>query len=95
MRSGVEPIAAFSPPQSLDRNTGLAEAGDIAFDGASRHARPLSESSSRRRACGIETKLLDDRMLAFDERCRLMELDKARLTSTPNESSHDVIVIPT
>jgi hypothetical protein len=95
VRSGAEPIAAFSPPQSLDRNTGLAEAGDIAFDGASGHARPLSESSSRRRACAIETKLLDDRMLAFDERCRLMELDEARLTGTSNESSHNVIVIPT
>lgn len=86
----------MSAAAALDGEPGCGESFDVSFDGAGRDAGAFGKLCSGRWAWCVEAEFLDDRVLAFDEGCCLMELDVSGVAGAANESAfHAVQNIPT
>lgn len=91
MTGGRQAVATSTAPTPPDRHPGASESIDVALDRAGRHAGSLGECSARRPPWRVQPELLDDHVLALDERHRLMELHVPGLTSRTDEPPIDAI----
>lgn len=85
-RSDLQPVAAAGSPAPLDREPGIDESGDVTFYRSAADPGAGGERRSRAERRGVGAHLLDDGVLAFDQRRRLMELHNSGDSSGPDAS---------